>query len=277
MAFRRKDDHRYRASDSDTRLTRFRPKYKTAHDKGSERELPEICRYCVRAHKLFDSETMLCERKGVVSCRYTCRKFVYDPLKHVPFQAPAVFDEDMVMPTLDDLPDDIAADAAQPAQTSDTTQTSDVAQTSDAAQVSDAAQISDTAQTASTASSDSTDSNAEPATASSDAAESARGSGIDAESSDGASAADGQTADEKSADRQTSDCTDSAGSSSAAQGGESDSAAEGGNAVKSESEESAYPDKKTAAGASDNGGEKSDGNEVRSQFGMESLWSDTSR
>lgn len=271
MAFRRKDDHRYRASDSDTRLTRFRPKYKTAHDKGSERELPEICRYCVRAHKLFDSETMLCERKGVVSCRYTCRRFVYDPLKHVPFQAPAVFDEDMVMPTLDDLPDDIAADAAQPAQTSDTTQTSD------AAQVSDAAQISDTAQTASTASSDSTDSNAEPATASSDAAESARGSGIDAESSDGASAADGQTADEKSADRQTSDGTDSAGSSSAAQGGESDSAAEGGNAVKSESEESAYPDKKTAAGASDNGGEKSYGNEVRSQFGMESLWSDTSR
>ena len=64
MAFRRKDDHRYRASDSDTRLTRFRPKYKAAHDKSSERELPEICRYCVRAHKLFDSDTMLCERKG---------------------------------------------------------------------------------------------------------------------------------------------------------------------------------------------------------------------
>lgn len=39
MAFRRKDDHRYRASDSDTRLTRFRPKYKAAHDKSSEREL----------------------------------------------------------------------------------------------------------------------------------------------------------------------------------------------------------------------------------------------
>lgn len=106
MAFRRKDDHRYRASDSDTRLTRFRPKYKAAHDKSSERELPEICRYCVRAHKLFDSDTMLCERKGVVSCRYTCRKFVYDPLKHVPFQAPAGFDEDMIMPTLDDIPDD---------------------------------------------------------------------------------------------------------------------------------------------------------------------------
>ena len=106
MAFRRKDDHRYRASDSDTRLTRFRPKYKAAHDKSSERELPEICRYCVRAHKLFDSDTMLCERKGVVSCRYTCRKFVYDPLKHVPFQAPAAFDEDMIMPTLDDIPDD---------------------------------------------------------------------------------------------------------------------------------------------------------------------------
>lgn len=275
MAFRRKDDHRYRASDSDTRLTRFRPKYKTAHDKGSERELPEICRYCVRAHKLFDSETMLCERKGVVSCRYTCRRFVYDPLKHVPFQAPAVFDEDMVMPTLDDLPDD-AADTTKPAQTSDTTQTSDVVHASDAAQ------ISDTAQTASTASSDSTESSAEPAhvsenATSSDAAGPARDSGIDTESSNGASHTNGQTVNEKSADKQTSDGTYSAGSSSAAQGGESDSASESGNAVKSESEESAYPYKKTAAGTSDNGGEKSDGNEVRSQFGMESLWSDTSR
>ena len=103
MAFRRKDDHKYRASETDTRLTRFRPKYKASHDKASERELPEICRYCVNAHKLFDSETMLCEKKGVVSCRYTCRRFVYDPLKHVPFQAPTVFDEDMVMPTLDDI------------------------------------------------------------------------------------------------------------------------------------------------------------------------------
>lgn len=40
-----------------------------------------ICAFCEKAARLHDEDVMLCSDKGVVDCRYRCRKFSYDPLK----------------------------------------------------------------------------------------------------------------------------------------------------------------------------------------------------
>ena len=55
-----------------------------ARKKAPRRELPSACLFCVHATPLAGSETLLCEKKGVVGAEYHCRKFSYDPLKHIP-------------------------------------------------------------------------------------------------------------------------------------------------------------------------------------------------
>ncbi len=40
-----------------------------------------ICAFCEAATPLYDDDLMLCNDKGIVDCRYSCRKFSYDPLK----------------------------------------------------------------------------------------------------------------------------------------------------------------------------------------------------
>ena len=49
-----------------------------------DREIEKYCKYCEKAQALYDSDTMLCPRYGVVSATHKCRKFKYDPLKRVP-------------------------------------------------------------------------------------------------------------------------------------------------------------------------------------------------
>ena len=46
-----------------------------------------ICAYCEKAAKLYDSDTVLCEKYGVVSKGFSCKRFTYDPLKRVPPKA----------------------------------------------------------------------------------------------------------------------------------------------------------------------------------------------
>lgn len=47
-----------------------------------------ICAYCELASPLFDEDTILCQKFGVVAKNYSCKKFSYDPLKRVPPKAP---------------------------------------------------------------------------------------------------------------------------------------------------------------------------------------------
>lgn len=42
------------------------------------------CGYCERGTASKDGNMVLCESKGVVAPFYSCRKFVYAPLKRVP-------------------------------------------------------------------------------------------------------------------------------------------------------------------------------------------------
>ena len=48
------------------------------------------CGYCERGTASKDGNMVLCESKGVVAPFYSCRKFVYAPLKRVPKRARAV-------------------------------------------------------------------------------------------------------------------------------------------------------------------------------------------
>ncbi len=42
------------------------------------------CEYCKYGKLSADRKMVLCEKKGVVSTYYSCRRFIYDPLKREP-------------------------------------------------------------------------------------------------------------------------------------------------------------------------------------------------
>jgi hypothetical protein len=54
------------------------------------------CSYCQRANPI-ENEEVICVKKGIVDESFSCRHFVYDPLKRIP-PTPAVLD----LSTLDD-------------------------------------------------------------------------------------------------------------------------------------------------------------------------------
>ena len=66
----------------------FRPKLFGAH-------IEPACEYCRHGTGIRDNQMILCEKQGVVAPYYSCRKFVYDPLKRVPRSTPKLqqFDE----------------------------------------------------------------------------------------------------------------------------------------------------------------------------------------
>ena len=46
-----------------------------------------ICAYCEYAVPVFDEDSALCEKNGIVRKDYSCKKFSYDPQKRVPPKA----------------------------------------------------------------------------------------------------------------------------------------------------------------------------------------------
>lgn len=58
--------------------------------KKTKNDMEKICAMCEHSEPLFDDENVLCEIRGIVSGTYHCRKFIYDPLKHVPPKMPKV-------------------------------------------------------------------------------------------------------------------------------------------------------------------------------------------
>ncbi len=42
------------------------------------------CEYCKHGEPASDGQMILCHNKGIVAPYFTCRKFIYDPLKRVP-------------------------------------------------------------------------------------------------------------------------------------------------------------------------------------------------
>ncbi len=42
------------------------------------------CKYCEHIMQAFDSDNLLCDKRGVVESAHKCRHFIYDPLKRIP-------------------------------------------------------------------------------------------------------------------------------------------------------------------------------------------------
>ena len=47
-------------------------------------EIEKFCAFCEHASNLITESEFLCSYKGVVGARFSCRRFVYDPLKRKP-------------------------------------------------------------------------------------------------------------------------------------------------------------------------------------------------
>jgi len=43
-----------------------------------------ICAYCEKATPVFDPDSVLCEKHGIVPKAHSCGSFAYDPLKRTP-------------------------------------------------------------------------------------------------------------------------------------------------------------------------------------------------
>ena len=58
------------------------------HNKIQENE--KMCRFCVNSRLIADDNKVLCVRNGIVKSNFTCRKFIYDYLKHDPGKEPKI-------------------------------------------------------------------------------------------------------------------------------------------------------------------------------------------
>lgn len=49
-----------------------------------DKNITPKCDYCQFGKRAKDGNKVLCEKKGLVDCNYSCNKFVYSPLKRIP-------------------------------------------------------------------------------------------------------------------------------------------------------------------------------------------------
>ncbi len=50
----------------------------------------KYCSLCRFSSEITGREEMLCRKKGIVQREFSCRSFIYDPLKRVPRRAPVL-------------------------------------------------------------------------------------------------------------------------------------------------------------------------------------------
>lgn len=55
-----------------------------------ETDYTPCCALCDSSSKISDSKDYICSKKGIVNEDGICRKFLYDPLKRIPYKVPAV-------------------------------------------------------------------------------------------------------------------------------------------------------------------------------------------
>ena len=48
------------------------------------------CEHCAHGRRSSDGKAVLCTRRGVMPLYHHCRKFLYDPLKRIPFRQPTL-------------------------------------------------------------------------------------------------------------------------------------------------------------------------------------------
>ena len=70
--------------------------------KNKETDYIPVCELCAYSAPISDTDELICSKRGVVSKDGKCRKFIYDPLKRVPF-SPAKAFNNLSLPDDDDL------------------------------------------------------------------------------------------------------------------------------------------------------------------------------
>lgn len=51
-------------------------------------DIPPACEYCEHGRRAADHIMILCKKRGPVSPHYSCRRFLYSPLRRVPKRRP---------------------------------------------------------------------------------------------------------------------------------------------------------------------------------------------
>ncbi len=49
-----------------------------------DKHITPKCDYCQFGRRAKDGNKVLCEKRGIVDCNFSCGKFVYSPLKRIP-------------------------------------------------------------------------------------------------------------------------------------------------------------------------------------------------
>ena len=66
------------------------------------KEIEKICAYCEHGKSIHGTDDIICPKKGLVRADYSCKKFLYSPLRRTP---PKPFEPDfkgLELPKLED-------------------------------------------------------------------------------------------------------------------------------------------------------------------------------
>lgn len=50
----------------------------------NNQEIEKYCALCEHSSPSYESDKVICDVRGIVLGSYKCRKFIYDPQKHIP-------------------------------------------------------------------------------------------------------------------------------------------------------------------------------------------------
>lgn len=72
-----------------------------------DKHIAPKCDYCQFGRRAKDGNKVLCEKRGLVDCNYSCSKFVYSPLKRIPVKqlnfVGSLADEDIYIESAGDI------------------------------------------------------------------------------------------------------------------------------------------------------------------------------
>ena len=72
-----------------------------------DKHMAPKCDYCQFGKRAKDGNKVLCEKRGLVDCNYSCNKFIYSPLKRIPVKqlnfVGSLADEDIYIESAGDI------------------------------------------------------------------------------------------------------------------------------------------------------------------------------
>ncbi len=66
------------------------------------KEIEKICAYCEYGRSIYGTEDIICTKKGLVRADFSCKKFLYTPLRRTPPKPLNPDFQSLDLPKLDD-------------------------------------------------------------------------------------------------------------------------------------------------------------------------------